>query len=83
MGESDSFSSYWPKYEKITKKKKKKRPNFPAELKRAIYFQQCKQIKCDRKLLKRASFERACAGHLIGIQKTCQRIHWRLPGQPE
>ena len=58
-------------------------PYFAGELKRAIYFRQCKQITCARKLLKSASFESARAGHLIGILKTCQRIHWWLPGQPE
>ena len=44
-------------------------PIFAGELKRAIYFQQCKQITCDRNLLKSASFESARAGHLIRIQK--------------
>ena len=67
MGESDSFSRYWPKYEKINKKNKKYGPDFAGKFQRRIYFRHCQQMPCDRKLVKCASFESVITWHLIKV----------------
>lgn len=65
MGESDSFSSYWPKYEE--KKKEKKGLISPANSNAGSTFARCQQMPCDRKLVKCASFESVITWHLIKV----------------